>query len=201
MAGIYKTDAGRQAIEAFYRQALRRWPVPNEHIEIPTRHGDTFAIAAGPSSAPALILLHGSGSNSAVWIRDVAQWAGRYRVYAVDIIGEPGLSASSRPPLRSAAYVEWLDDIYQALGLQSASIVGVSLGGWMALDYAIARPSRVASLSLLSPAGIGARKPFLMLKAGVMLLLGRFGVRRAMSAAASGAALPPAVTQYLTIVF
>ena len=103
MGGIYKTEAGRQAVESFYRKAIDRWPVAHKQVIVPTRHGDTFVIASGPATAPPLILRHGSGSNAAVWIRDVAQWATRYRVYAVDIIGEPGLSAPSRPPLRSDA--------------------------------------------------------------------------------------------------
>jgi len=71
----------------------------------------------------------------------------------------------------------------------------------MALDYAITRASRVASLSLLSPAGIGARKSLFMLKGGVMLLLGKFGVRRALSAATGRTPLPPAVAQYITLIF
>ena len=81
-----------------------------------------------------------------MWIRDVAEWAKHYRVYAVDVIGEPGLSAQSRPSLRSGAYADWLDDIYQHLGLTSASLVGVSLGGWLALGYAVKRPTRVAEI-------------------------------------------------------
>ena len=136
MTGIYKSEAGRQAIEAFYRKVLARWPVTNEHVSVRTRHGETLVIACGPIDGPPVLLLHGSGSNSAVWIRDVAEWAKHYRVYAVDVIGEPGLSAQSRPPLRSGAYVDWLDDVYQHLGLTSASLIGVSLGGWLALGGA-----------------------------------------------------------------
>lgn len=201
MTGIYKSEAGRQAIEAFYRKALTRWPVTNEHVSVRTRHGETFVIACGPIDGPPVLLLHGSGSNSAMWIRDVAEWAKRYRVYAVDVIGEPGLSAQSRPPLRSGAYVDWLDDVYQHLGLTSASLIGVSLGGWLALGYAVKRPTRVASLTLLSPAGIGARKKLFMAKAMLMLLLGRRGVHKAWSAASGKA--PPAgpLADYVRLIF
>jgi pimeloyl-ACP methyl ester carboxylesterase len=75
------------------------------------------------------VLFHGSGTNSGAWIRDVAEWARRYRVYAVDMIGEPGFSAASRPSLRSDDYIAWLDDVWRQLGLTRASVVGVSLGG------------------------------------------------------------------------
>ena len=201
MAGIYKSDAGRQAIEAFYRKALARWPLANEHMVVPTRHGETFVIACGPADAPPLLLLHGSGTNSAVWIRDVAVWAQHHHVFAIDIIGEPGLSAQSRPPLRSAAYTEWLDDIYEGVDVTSASLVGVSLGAWLALDYAVKRPERVTSLSLLSPAGIGRRKQLFMLKAGVLLLLGKFGVDKALSAASGKTTVSAPVAQYMRLIF
>ena len=158
-------------------------------------------MASGAAGAPPLVLLHGSGSNAAVWIRDVLEWARRYRVYAVDIIGEPGLSAPSRPPLQSNAYAEWLDDVWDALGISSGSVVGVSLGGWVALDYAVKRPSRVASLSLLSPAGIGARTHMFIVKTAIMLLFGKRGVSAALASASGKSGVAAPVAQYVTLIF
>ena len=202
MSSIYKSDSGRQAIEAFYRNVLQKWPVANEQRIIPTCQGETFVLACGPAGAPPMVLLHGSGTNSFVWFRDVVEWAKTHRVYAVDLIGEPGLSAPSRPPLRSDAYAAWLDDVWKGLGLQCASLVGVSLGGWVALDYAVRRPVHVMSLSLLSPAGIGARKASFMLKAMLLLMFGKVGVSKALTAAAGKK--PPAsspVAQYMKLIF
>ena len=86
---IYKTEAGRNAIMAFYDTILERWPVPYESMSIPTRHGRTYVIACGKQTAPPLILLHGSSSNSAMWIGDAAEYCRNYRVYAIDLPGEP----------------------------------------------------------------------------------------------------------------
>jgi pimeloyl-ACP methyl ester carboxylesterase len=55
--------------------------------------------------------------------------------------------------------------------------VGVSLGGWLALDYANRRPQAIERLALVVPAGIGRQKNFL-LKALPLLLLGPWGARR-----------------------
>src|SRR5439155_21218399 len=101
----------------------------NEHLHIETREGETFVIASGPPDAPGVLLLHGSTTNSIMWMSNVAGWARDFRVYAVDVIGEPGLSAPSRPPLDSPAYADWLDDLLSGLGLSTVSIVGASLGG------------------------------------------------------------------------
>lgn len=88
----------------------------------------------------------------------MAVWAQAHRVHAVDLIGEPGFSAPSRPSLASGAHAEWLDDVLDGLGVTEAALVGASLGGWVALDYALRRPHRVARLALLVPGGIGRQK-------------------------------------------
>ncbi|MEC3958770.1 alpha/beta fold hydrolase [Nocardia sp. CDC153] len=159
MNAIYKSEAGREAIGARYRELLRQWPVPAEQLHIPTREGDTFVVASGPADAPPVIALHGSGGNSATWRADITSWAQDFRVYAVDIVGEPGGSAESRPELGSDALAHWLDDVLAGLGISgSAAFIGMSLGGWIALDYAIRRPDRVGKLVLYCPAGIGKQK-------------------------------------------
>jgi len=152
---IYKSQDGERAVQERYRAFLRYWPAANQQLRVPTCEGETFIVACGEENAPPLLLLHGSGGNAAMWMGDVAAWAAHFRVYAVDMIGEPGLSAPSRPPLESEAHALWLDDVLQSLSLDRVSIVGISLGGWLALDYATRRPDRVQSLALLCPGGVG----------------------------------------------
>lgn len=93
------------------------------------------------------------------------------------MIGEAGLSAQVRPDLASDAHARWLDDVLSGLGLSSAAFVGTSLGGWLALDYAVRRSGAVDALALICPAGLGRQKNFL-LKAGPLMLLGPWGKRR-----------------------
>jgi pimeloyl-ACP methyl ester carboxylesterase len=175
---IYKTPEGQQLVEDRYRQFLKYWAAPNQQFHVPTSQGDTFIIACGDECAPPLLLLHGSAANSSSWMGDVGQWAKRFRIYAVDVIGEPGLSASTRPPLNSDAYVLWLDDVLNALNLQQASLVGVSLGGWMALDYATHRSERVQSIALISPGGVGRQKISILFKVSFFRLFGGWGTRK-----------------------
>ena len=202
MADIYKSPAGQEAIAALYRRVLARWPVPHEELVVATRHGDTFVVASGDMHAPPIVLFHGSGTNSGAWIRDVAEWSRSHRVYAVDLIGEPGFSATSRLPLASDLHAAWLDDVWDRLGLETASIVGISLGGWLGLDYAVRRPRRVASLSLLSPSGIGRQHQLALLKVSLWRLCGGWGLRKSMQLVAGRTApLPPQLQDALLTVF
>ena len=157
---------------------LTHWPVANRQFTVPTKQGETFVIACGDESAAPVVLLHGALANSATWMEDVLLWAHRFRVFAIDVIGEPGLSAPSRPPLSSEAYVSWLDDVMSALSLEHASYVGMSLGGWLALDYATRRPERVDRMVLVCPGGVGRQKIGVLFKIAVFNLFGPWGKRR-----------------------
>jgi pimeloyl-ACP methyl ester carboxylesterase len=116
------------------------------------------------------------------------------------MIGEPGLSAPSRPPLASDRYALWLDDVWDQVGLNRASLVGVSLGGWLAVEYAVRRPDKVRSLSLLSPSGIGGQNVMTLLELGLLRLCGTWGLRRSFTLVA-GREMPTALSEAITTVF
>ncbi len=180
MKAIYKSiEGGRQVLER-YQTFLKYWPVPNQQVRVPTSQGETFVIISGPENAPALILLHGGMMNSSMWMGEVTAFARFFRVYCIDMIGEPGLSAPARPPLASDAYAVWLDDVLSHLAVARASILGASLGGWLALDYAIRRPERVERAAVLCPGGIGRQKVGIVFATLVSRLFGERGKRRLM---------------------
>ena len=175
MSTIYRTEAAGLRLQERYRQDLAQAPVPAEQLRLPTREGETFVLACGPEQAPPLVLLHGSGANSSTWFADLPAWSEHFRVYAVDLVGEPGLSAPSRPDLSTEAGALWLDDVFEGLGLERAAVVGMSLGGWTALDYAIRRPDRVTRLALMCPGGVGPQRRWRILGAALLSLFGRRG--------------------------
>ncbi|MFC4590252.1 alpha/beta fold hydrolase [Sphaerisporangium corydalis] len=204
MTGIHTSAEGARVLERRYREFLDQWPVPSEHLRVPTREGETFVVACGPADAPPVLLMHGSGANAAMWADDVTAWSEHLRLYAVDMIGEPGLSAPSRPPLDSGAYALWLDDVLAGLGVESAALVGVSLGGWLALDYAIRRPGRVGRVAVLCPGGVGGQRYGVLLLALLLMPFGRWGRRTTMRKVlgTTGPATPEerAVADYMQLV-
>ncbi|RCS25698.1 alpha/beta hydrolase [Phyllobacterium salinisoli] len=179
MTSSYRTRAGEIAIQESYLQLLDRWPAPNQRHRVSTGEGETFVIESGPKEAPPVLLLHGTASNSAMWLGDVSGWSRHLRVFAVDIIGDAGFSAASRPPLDSDAHARWLDDVLAALSLERVSLVGISLGGWLALDFATRRPQRVEKLVVINPGGVG-RPRNVLLWALPLLMLGGWGRRKMM---------------------
>jgi pimeloyl-ACP methyl ester carboxylesterase len=75
-------------------------------------------------------------------------------VYGIDMPGDPNASiprALMTPPESCAA---WLDELLAQLSDRPAHLVGVSYGGWVAMNQAIRAPGRVASITLLDPAGL-----------------------------------------------
>lgn len=179
MSEIYRSEAGRQLLDRRYRAALETWPVDNDHLRVPTPEGETFVVVSGPQHAPPLVLLHGSGSNSSQWLDRIADLAVHFRCYAVDVIGEPGFSAPSRPSPESDRYAVWMDAVLDALGLPGpVPIMGFSLGSWLALDYATRRPERVERLALFCPPGLGPPKKGYLVKVILLSPFGRWGRRR-----------------------
>lgn len=174
---IYKTPQGEQIIMTLYDAALARWPVAYETRMVATRHGETFVISSGDEAAPPLLLLHGAGTNSAMWGGDIAHYSQHYRVYAVDLLGEAGRSAPHRPDWNGPAYAEWLEDVLNALRIERAAFVGLSQGAWTILKFAVAHPQRADKLALLTPGGVVPDKLSFLVKAVAFSLLGERGRR------------------------
>lgn len=175
MEKIYKSEVGKQEVIEQYQKILASWPVENHQYEVKTSFGTTFIIESGLKENPPLILLHGSVSNSYTWYGDVASLSKTHNVYAIDIIGEAGLSAPSRPDYESGAYALWLNETINALRLSSCSIVAMSLGGWMALSFATTYPDKVDNLILVCPGGLAHEKASFLWKAIIFSLLGKWG--------------------------
>lgn len=156
-ATVFHSPEGKSAVLQYYDFLLDGVPGAFEKITIGTRVGETFLLAAGDKAAPPLLLLHGSSMNSIMWAQDMRTFAARYRVYAPDLPGEPGHSVEEQLPFDTAAYGDWLADVFAGLGIGRAMVAGASLGGWLALKFAAHAPEKVRKLALLCPAGVGSQ--------------------------------------------
>ena len=118
----------------------------------------TYETGIDASGAPVVLLLHGLGHwTDAAWGRLVPQLDPATRYVAFDL---PGFGASDKPDAAFdlAYFRRVLDDAVTALRLERFALVGHSLGGFIAADYAGRHPARVTHLALIAPAAF-ARTP------------------------------------------
>jgi len=117
-------------------------------------HGTMGYLELGRPDAPCVVFLHGFGADLLTWQLCLVPLAAHYRVVAIDLPGH-GRSAPDVGDASLGFMVRWLDEALDVLGIPSARIVGHSMGAKIALGFALDHPERVASLALISPAGLG----------------------------------------------
>jgi pimeloyl-ACP methyl ester carboxylesterase len=101
-----------------------------------------------------LLLLHGAGDNALDWRWVLPALARTYRVYAPDLPGSPD-SAKPVADYSPAFFERFITGFLDAMGIERATIVGNSLGGFISLRLALHEPSRVDALVLVDSAGLG----------------------------------------------
>src|SRR5919107_1578841 len=110
-------------------------------------------------SGPAVVLLHGMGGNSTNWAFNTPALAQKFRVIVPDQVG---FGQSDKPPInyRIGTYVDFLDKFLAELKVERATLVGNSMGGWVAALYTLKYPSKVERLVLVDAAGFAPPKEF-----------------------------------------
>jgi len=103
---------------------------------------------------PLIVLLHGITSTSNVWVDAMEGLAERYTVVAPDLIGH-GRSAKPRGDYSLGAYASGGRDLLGVLGFERGTVVGHSLGGGIALQFAYQFPEYCERLVLVSSGGLG----------------------------------------------
>jgi pimeloyl-ACP methyl ester carboxylesterase len=103
-------------------------------------------------TGPNVILLHGLADDWSVWEQTLPALKTRHHVWAMDQIG---FGQSDKPFInyRVTVFVEFLHAFMKRAGIEKATLVGNSLGGWVAAAYAHAHPDRVEKLVLVNAAG------------------------------------------------
>ena len=148
---VFRSSEGEAQYMLAYEAVLNLWPIPVDSLDIPTHFGTTHVNACGDRSHPAMVLLPGFGANSTMWFPNIAALSSQFRVYALDTPGQPGRSVPMQK-LTTTNCSEWIAEVFNGLEINNAHVVGISLGGWLALNFAIQKPQRVNRVVLLDPA-------------------------------------------------
>ncbi|MUL44858.1 alpha/beta hydrolase [Mycobacterium sp. CBMA293] len=121
-------------------------------LEYRTIHGyrRAFRIAG---SGPAILLIHGIGDNSTTWETVQTHLAQRFTVIAPDLLGH-GQSDKPRADYSVAAYANGMRDLLSVLDIERVTVVGHSLGGGVAMQFAYQFPQLVDRLVLVGAGGV-----------------------------------------------
>ena len=126
---------------------------PTLTSEIRVVHGHRRAfVRAG--NGPALLLLHGIGNNCQTWGGVIDRLAETHTVIAPDLLGH-GASDKPRGDYSIAAYANGMRDLLSVLDIEQATVVGHSLGGGIALQFAYQFPERCERLAVVGSGGLG----------------------------------------------
>jgi len=108
-------------------------------------------------SGPDVILLHGLGGDATNWASTVPALSAKFHVLVPDQVG---FGRSDKPMIdyRVGTLVDFLNAFYKKVGITRATLVGNSLGGWVAMDFALAHPDKVNRLVLVDSAGYSQKR-------------------------------------------
>lgn len=171
--GHWDGTGGFDRYLAAYEETFEDLPDPDEVVDVRTDYGvvrvyrftstredgsehdstteHDGATEHDTSSAPVdpLVLLPGRSSGTPVWADNMPSLRDIGDVYAIDLLGEPGLSVQSRPIESDADQAAWLDQTLAQLPEDRFHLVGLSIGGWTAANLATHTTQHVAGLTLL----------------------------------------------------
>jgi pimeloyl-ACP methyl ester carboxylesterase len=145
---------------AAYDRAFTLWPQPYEEFDLETATTTTRVHAYRPRAGGApIVLLPPAGFNGSYGYLHVQALAQAGPVYAVDTPGDPNPSVARAPLTPPDAMAAWLGELLAQISAGQqwdgpVHLAGVSYGGWIAMNQAIRAPERVASFTLLDPAGL-----------------------------------------------
>lgn len=156
---IYKSEEYRSKLLKIYEKKLAQWPVPYETTFVETEYGRIHVTISGPENAPPVLLINASGLSGWSWIHNVEALSNEYRTFAVDNIGEGGKNEKVVPrkiPKSGQEIADFYYEICDKLGISTSYVIGASIGGFIATNYALYAPERVDKLVLLGSMGYGS---------------------------------------------
>lgn len=147
--GYFREAAGYARYQSAYRAGFELLPQPRESVDVPTKWGVVRAYRFGSGTGTPLVLLPGRQSATPLWAANLPSLLAVRPIITIDLLGEPGLSVQTEPIADGKEQADWLAECLRVLEPEPVHVLGVSIGGWSAVNLAVHHPDRVASLAIL----------------------------------------------------
>ena len=177
--GRFVSAAAKDDFVAAYNTAMAELPPPDRVLDVRTGFGvvRVHRFDGGAPGRVPLVLLPGRASASPMWKANLPSLLRHAPVYLLDLLGEPGRSIQDTPITDADDQARWLHETLSALPEERVDLLGVSIGGWTAVNIATRRPEKIRSLMLLDPvlvfAPLAVAAVWRSIPAGIQLLPAR----------------------------
>ncbi|WP_234567243.1 alpha/beta fold hydrolase [Rhodohalobacter sp. 614A] len=151
---IFRSESAKEKLEEWYQTFHKKIDAPTESIHVETSFGSNHVLKAGDESKPVLVCLHSMLTSSAHLVSEIQRLLKHYYIIAPDLPGQSVRGLETRFSYSDNSFADWLLEIIDNLGLEKINLLGVSLGGFAALQFAKNHPEKVQHLVLIVPAGI-----------------------------------------------
>lgn len=153
MHSFFKHTVGKKEVLNLYYKKLDALQIPVNFITVETSFGDTNVIITKNNNLTPLVLVHGLYSCAPIALEKLKALTQKFKIYAIDILGQPNISDEVKLQPSSNDYGKWMYEIISRLQLFNVYLVGCSLGGFIAYKALAYEESRIAKAFLISPTG------------------------------------------------
>ncbi|MFS0869014.1 alpha/beta fold hydrolase [Paenibacillus xylanilyticus] len=168
--GCFISATHQAEFQSAYDEAMALLPRPTLTQDVETEFGTvrvyTFTYEANQEKEP-LLLLPGRSSSTPMWEPNLRGLMSERPVFALDLLGEAGMSRQTKIIANQKEQARWLHEVFTRLKLEKVHLVGVSIGGWTAMNVVRFYPEKVASVSLLDPVFVFAPISLKMIAASI----------------------------------
>lgn len=149
---VFRNEFGKGKILTEYDSLIESIGIDYEERYLNTCLGRTHVIVTGEKENPPVILIHAFYATGASWYQNLKALSVNFRVYTVDIIGDPNKSEPIKPIRKLTDFIDWFNDLMSKLDIERADFIGNSVGAFHVANFALHSPEKVIRMILIGPA-------------------------------------------------
>ncbi|WP_375559279.1 alpha/beta fold hydrolase [Bernardetia sp. OM2101] len=151
---IYKKPIYKQNLMSLYDQKLKSFTSNDyEELNIETFAGNTHIIVRGEKNLPSVVVFHGIHAGAPVALEAMQDLYKKYRIYAIDTIGQATKSDETTLDFKNHEYGKWASEILEKLNLQCIPVIAISYGAFILNELIIVSPQKIQKAIYIVPSG------------------------------------------------